>query len=63
MQGTLKGCRGRERKEIKKEVQLIVRVLKTMFFSFRETGGGARFELKIREKGQFSRTSDVGAYT
>ena len=34
----------------------------TMFFGFREKGG-ARFELKIREKGYFSRAPDVGAYT
>ena len=33
------------------------------FFGFREKGGGVKFELKIREIGQFSRASDVGAYT
>ena len=38
------------------------RIKNNMLFGFREKRG-VKFELKIREKGQFSKTSDVDAYT
>ena len=36
------------------------RIKNNMSFGFREKGGEVKFELKIREKGQFSRASDEG---